>query len=77
MWISGEPIDPSPTIEQAINGGHPWLEIECSRCKTPRDVDLAGLRQSLRPACTTLQPAWDAKSAPTLGNDPPRPCFNW
>jgi hypothetical protein len=44
MWSDGGPIDPSPTIDQAINGGFPWLEIECSRCKTPRDVDLAALR---------------------------------
>jgi len=43
MWSVGEPIDPSPTIDQAINGGFPWLQIECSRCKTPRDVDLAAL----------------------------------
>jgi hypothetical protein len=27
MWSDGEPIDPSPTIDQAINGGFPWLEI--------------------------------------------------
>ena len=44
MWSDGEPIDPSPTIDQAVNGGFPWLEIECSRCKTKRDVDLAALR---------------------------------
>ena len=44
MWASGGPIDPSPTIDQAVNGGYPWLEIECSRCKTGRDVDLAALR---------------------------------
>jgi hypothetical protein len=25
MWSDGEPIDPSPTIDQAINGGFPWL----------------------------------------------------
>jgi hypothetical protein len=43
MWADGEPIDPSPTIDQAVNGGYPWLQIECSRCKTPRDVDLAAL----------------------------------
>ncbi|MDO9439683.1 MAG: hypothetical protein Q7T73_02215 [Beijerinckiaceae bacterium] len=43
MWADGEPIDPSPTIDQAINGGFPWLQIECSRCKTPRDVDMAAL----------------------------------
>jgi hypothetical protein len=44
MWSDGEPIDPSPTIDQAVNGGFPWLEIECTRCKTPSDVDLAGMK---------------------------------
>jgi hypothetical protein len=44
MWSDGGPIDPSPTIDQAINGGYPWLEIKCSRCQTPRDVDLCVLR---------------------------------
>jgi hypothetical protein len=44
MWADGGPIDPSPSVDQAINGGFPWLEIECSRCKTKRDVDLAALR---------------------------------
>ncbi|MGM4891078.1 hypothetical protein [Tardiphaga sp. 839_C3_N1_4] len=44
MWADGEPIDPSPTVDQAVNGGFPWLEIECSRCKTPNNIDLAALR---------------------------------
>lgn len=44
MWADGEPIDPSPTVEQAVNGGFPWLQIECSRCRTPRDIDLAALK---------------------------------
>jgi phage FluMu protein Com len=44
MGSDGEPIDPSPTIDQAVNGGFPWLEIRCARCKTPNDVDLAALR---------------------------------
>ncbi len=43
MWSDGEPIDPSPLIEQAINGGFRWLEIECSRCKISKDVDLTAL----------------------------------
>jgi hypothetical protein len=51
MWSAGGPIDPSPTIDQAINGGLPWLEIECSRCRTPRDVDLCALR---RPSTTCI-----------------------
>jgi hypothetical protein len=42
MWSDGEPIDPSPTIDQAVNGRFPWLEIRCARCKMPSDVDLAG-----------------------------------
>lgn len=44
LWAEGGPIDPSPSVDQAINGGFPWLEIECSRCRTKRDVDLATLR---------------------------------
>jgi hypothetical protein len=44
MWADGQPIDPSPTIDQAVNGGYPWIEIECSRCRMKRDVDLAALR---------------------------------
>ena len=43
MWADGEPIEPSPTVDQAINGGYSWLQIECSRCKAARDVDLASL----------------------------------
>lgn len=43
LWADGGPIDPSPTIDQAVNGGYSWLEIECSRCKAARDVDLAAL----------------------------------
>lgn len=44
MWADGGPIDPSPSIDQAVNGGYSRIEIECSRCKTRRDVDLAALR---------------------------------
>jgi hypothetical protein len=43
MWADGQPIDPSPTVDRALNGGFPWLEIECGRCRTKRDVSLAEL----------------------------------
>jgi hypothetical protein len=43
IWADGEPVDPSPTVDQAINGGYLWLEIACSRCRSPRTVDLATL----------------------------------
>jgi hypothetical protein len=29
---------------QAVNGGFPWLEIQCTGCKTPSDVDLAAMK---------------------------------
>lgn len=44
MWADREPIDPSLTVDQAVKGGFAWLEIRCSRCKTPSDVDLAATR---------------------------------
>jgi len=44
MWGDGGPLDPSPAVDQAINGSYPWVEVECSRCKTPNDVDLAALK---------------------------------
>jgi hypothetical protein len=30
MCSDGEPIDPPPTIDQAVNGGFPQLEIRCA-----------------------------------------------
>lgn len=61
MWSDGEPIDPSPTIDQAVNGGFPWLEIRCARCKTPSDVDLAAMKHpptiERRPAPVFFMPA--------------------
>src|SRR3984893_2849504 len=44
MWSDAQPIHPSTTIDQAVNGGFPWLEIRCARCKTPSDVDLAAMK---------------------------------
>ena len=26
-----------------MNGGFPWLEVKCSRCKTPSSIDLAAI----------------------------------
>jgi hypothetical protein len=77
MWADGGQIDPSPKIDQAISGGHPWLEIECSRCKTRRDVDLAALRHPP----TTFVHDWQAgsavASAPRPIADRRRHCYSW
>ena len=83
MWANGGPIDPSPYIELAINGGYPMLEIECSRCRTPRTVDLAELKRPAttfvhdlvgRLVCTKCQKA-GKRPAATLKQLAPRPRF--
>ena len=38
-WSDDGPIRSAADV-QAIKGGFPWLEVQCSRCLTPRDVDL-------------------------------------
>jgi hypothetical protein len=69
MWSDGGPIDPSPTIEQAINGGFPWLEIECSRCRAKRDgrlvrpataADDMRARSCRAPDLSEVQSGWQA-----------------
>ena len=76
MWADGEPIDPSPTVDQAINGGYPWLQIECSRCKAPNQVDLAVLPLH-RQLSFMISPAGCAvKNALRRAGAPRRRCCN-
>jgi hypothetical protein len=77
MWADGEPIDPSPTIDQAVNGGFPWLEIRCTRCKTPSDVDLAAMKHPRPPSCTIWPAACVAGNARKRAVVRRRPCYNW
>lgn len=55
MWADGEPIDPSPTIDQAVNGGYSSLilrfplrkylpQLIDRSCVTEAGRCLAGLR---------------------------------
>ena len=44
MWAEGGPAQPSPTIGQAVNGGHPWLEVICVGCHRRISVGLVGLK---------------------------------
>jgi hypothetical protein len=55
---------------------YPWLEIECSRCKTKRDVDLAALAARRRRRARLGQPIplQHAKANPPPGGDPTAAC---
>src|SRR5256886_13438579 len=77
MWSDGEPIDPSPTIDQAVNGGFPWLEIRCARCKTPSDVGLAAMKHRRPRSCTISPAGCAAANAPRRAGAHPRLCYNW
>ena len=76
MRADGQPIDPSPSIDQAINGGYCWLEIECSRCKSRGPSILRPCPILRRRSFMTWQADSAAASAarPTAGR--PRHCFN-
>ena len=76
MWSDGEPIDPSPTIDQAVNGGFPWLEIRCARCKTQSDVDLAAMKHPRPPSCTISPAGCGAASAPRPASVQRQPCYS-
>src|SRR4051812_568664 len=64
MWADGEPIDPSPTIDRAVNGGFPWLQIECSRCRAPNEVDSPPCLIHPRRSSTTSPADFDAENVP-------------
>lgn len=42
--FSGESIQPSPTVQQALNAGFNMLEIRCGRCWRQKAVDLSTIR---------------------------------
>lgn len=64
MWADGGPIDPSPTVDQAINGGYRWI-----------DIDLAVL--PTRPSSTIWRADFAAASAPRPIADPLPRCYSW
>ena len=71
MWSDGGPIDPSPTVDQAINGGYPWLEIKCTRCRTPRSVDLAALKHAYTTCVHDLARRLICQRCRSAGKRPP------
>jgi hypothetical protein len=76
MCADGGPVDPSPTIDQAINGGFSWLELECSRCKAKREVDLAALRYVATTCVHDLARRLVCVKCKAVGKRRPRRCSN-
>jgi hypothetical protein len=51
MRLLGGPAQPSPSLAAAINGGHPYLRVECNACHQNAWVDLRKIR---RPGATAI-----------------------
>ena len=41
----GGPLRPSPSLRAAINGGYPFLRVECNACQQSAWVDLTKVRR--------------------------------
>jgi phage FluMu protein Com len=44
----GGPVQPSPTIEQAVSAGFNFLEVKCRRCSTHSLIDLSAVNDIRR-----------------------------
>ena len=53
----GGPLQPSPSLRAAINGGYPWLRDECNACQQNAWVDLAKVRRPPETPVWTLEPS--------------------
>jgi hypothetical protein len=67
----GGPVQPSPTIDQCLNGGYGWLEIECCRCKTRTSVPLDAIRRARDTPIWKLEPSFRCRSCGTRRYKPP------
>jgi hypothetical protein len=45
MRLLGGPVRPSPSLRAAINGGFPFLRVECNACRQNAWVDLTKIRR--------------------------------
>jgi hypothetical protein len=66
----GGPAQPSPTIEQCINGGRGWLEVECNRCKTRVSLPLDAIRRPRHTPIWKLEPSLKCRSCRKGGHAP-------
>jgi phage FluMu protein Com len=56
----GGPVQPSPTISEAISGGFYFLEVKCRRCSTHSIIDLTAVNEVRRKPET---PIWKLEAS--------------
>jgi len=67
----GGPAQPSPTIGQCLNGGLPWLQVRCHRCKTEASIPLDCIRRPRDTPIWKLEAALKCRSCRTPRYSPP------
>jgi len=58
----GGPAQPSPTIEQCLNGGLGWLEVKCSRCESKASIPLDAIRRPRHTPIWKLEASFKCRS---------------
>jgi hypothetical protein len=58
----GGPAQPSPTIEQCLNGGLGWLKVKCSRCETEASIPLDAIRRPRHTPIWKLEASFKCRS---------------
>nr|WP_166309193.1 hypothetical protein [Bradyrhizobium sp. 2S1]MCK7664936.1 hypothetical protein [Bradyrhizobium sp. 2S1] len=56
----GGPVQPSPTIGEALKGGFCYLEVKCRRCRTHSLIDLTAVNEVRRKPDT---PIWKLEAS--------------
>lgn len=67
----GGPAQPSPTIEQCLNGGYGWLEVKCHRCEKQVSIPLKHVRRPHSTEIWKLESAFRCRSCSTPRYKPP------
>jgi hypothetical protein len=67
----GGPAQPSPTIEQCLNGGYGWLEVMCKRCETRVNLPIDAIRRHRDTSIWKLEPALKCRSCRARRYSPP------
>jgi len=55
MRLLGGPVQPSPSLRAAINGGFPFLRVVCNACQQNAWVDLTKVRRAASTAIWQLE----------------------
>lgn len=67
----GGPAQPAPTIDQCLNGGYGFLEVQCKRCRNRVSIPLEYVRRRRDTPIWKLESAFRCRSCSSPRYSPP------